>query len=294
MTDTLFDLTYRVCSKLGQVREGLCTGGTTTTILDANDRGEEDEYWNGGTAWMLRDAAGASAAPEGEYSVIKDFANTGGVITTRDTLTAAPAAGDKYAVGKVRYPLWLLIQKINEAVEGMGEIPVVDKATITTAGSKTEYSLPGAANRNLLNVFIQTKLGDTNDYQWQKIYGWTVERTAIGTADLLILPGQPPTGRLLLLEYGDVHDQLYVSTDQLSETVHIQRVVVLAAIKCLLHRKQKIGSNDPTLNEQLNMFMSELQLWEMDEPIRKPKKTPKYIVLGRRVKKDTFTYPDPP
>ena len=72
------------------------------------------------------------------------------------------------------------------------------------------------------------------------------------------------------LEYGDVHDQLYVSTDQLSETVHILRVVTLAAIKCLLHRKQKIGSNDPTLNEQLNMFLNELQMWEIEEPIVEP------------------------
>lgn len=293
MTDTLFDITYRVASKLGIVREGVATGGTTATILDTNDRTEEDDYWNGGSAWILYDAAGAGAAPEKEYGVISDFANTGGVVTIRTALTTAPAAGDRYAVGKVRYPMWLLIQKINEAVEGIGEYPVVDKATITTAGSQTEYDLPGAANRNLLNVFIQTST-DTNAYGWHKIFGWTVERTAIGTADLLMLPYQPPTGKLLLLEYGDVHPQLRASSDELSETVHIQRVVTLASIKCLLHRKQKIGSNDPTLNEQLNMFMNELQIWENEEPIRKPKKSPKWMIVGRRREKDQFTYPDPP
>jgi hypothetical protein len=183
---------------------------------------------------------------------------------------------------------------VNEAVEQMGEYPVTDKATITTGSAQTEYSLPGAANRNLLRVSIQTKLDDTNDYRWQRIYGWDVERTAIGTADLLILPYQPPSGRLLKLEYGDVHGQLYASTDQLSETVHIQRVVVLAAIKCLLHRKQKIGSSDPTLNEQLNMFMDELNMWEHEEPIRKPKKSPTWLIARQRVRKDQFDYPDPP
>jgi hypothetical protein len=293
MTDTLFDITYRVCTKLGMVREGVATGGDATTIIDTVERNEEDNYWVKGTAWLLRNANDVGVSPENKYSVITVFVNSTGVITLRDTFTDNVEVGDRYALGKRRYPLWLLTQKTNEAVEGMGEIPVVDKATITTAASQTEYDLPIAANRNLLNVYIQTST-DTNAYGWHKIFGWTVERTAVGTADLLMLPYQPPTGKLLLLEFGDVHVQLYNSTDQLSETVHIQRVVVLAAIKCLLHRKQKIGSNDPTLNEQLNMFMNELQLWEAEEPIRKPKKTPKYMIVGGRTKKDAFFTPDPP
>lgn len=279
MTDTLFDITYRVCTKLGMVREGVATGGTPTTIIDTVERTEEDDYWIGGTAWILRDSAGAGASPEGKYSVITAFDNGTSVITLRDTVTDAVAAGDRYAVGKVRYPLWLLIQKINEAVEGMGEYPVTDKATITTASKQTEYSIPIAANRNLIRISIQTN-DDTNDYGWKSLDGaWTIERTAIGTADLLILSFQPSSGKLLKLEYGDVHDPLYVYTDELSETVHVQRVVTLATIKCLLHRKQKIGSNDPTLNEQLNMFLNELQMWEADEPIRKPKPKSKLLIL---------------
>lgn len=278
MTDNLFDLTYAVCSKLGMVREGLATGGSTTTIIDTNDRDEEDTYWVGGTGWILRDAAGAGAAPENEYSVISTFVNSTNTITLRDALTVAPAVGDRYAVGKVRYPLWLLIQKINEAVVGMGEIPATDKATITTANSQTEYSIPIVANRHLIRVSLQTNK-DTDDYGWIPLHGWGVERTAIGTADLLILASQPSDGYLLKLEYGEVHDPLYVSTDELSETVHIQRVVTLAAIKCLLHRKQKIGSNDPTLNEQLNMFLNELQMWESKEPIRKPEPKSKLLII---------------
>lgn len=278
MTDTLFDLTYAVCSKLGMVREGEATGGSGTTIIDTVERNEEDDYWIGGTAWILRNANDVGVSPENKYSVITAFDNGTNVITLRDTVTDNIETGDRYAVGKVRYPLWLLIQKINEAVVGMGEIPATDKATITTANSQTEYSIPIVANRNLIRVFLQTNK-DTDDYGWTPLHGWDVERTAIGTADLLILASQPSDGYLLRLEYGEVHDPLYVSTDKLSETVHIQRVVTLAAIKCLLHRKQKIGSNDPTLNEQLNMFLNELQMWESEEPIRKPEPKSKLLII---------------
>ena len=41
------------------------------------------------------------------------------------------------------------------------------------------------------------------------------------------------------------------------------------------------------------MFMRELQLWEFDEPIRKPQKAPKYLIVGVQEKKDRFTYPGP-
>jgi hypothetical protein len=293
MTDTLFGLSYRLAAKLGVVIEGVATGGTTITLLDSNDRTEENDYWNGGTLWVLYDAGGAGAAPENEMEVVSDFANATGTITLRAVLTTAPAAGDKYAVAKPRFPLWVLIQKINEALEGLGEYPVTDKATLTTAAAQTEYELPVAANRNLLNVFIQTKLNDTDDYRWVKVYGWSIERTAIGSSDLLILPDQPPTGRLLRLEYGDVHSRMRIATDKLSETVHMNRIISDASVRCLLWRKQKIGNSDPTLNEQLNMFMDERNYWMAEEPIRKPKKTPKYTVVGRYVEED-FTWPDPP
>jgi len=42
------------------------------------------------------------------------------------------------------------------------------------------------------------------------------------------------------------------------------------------------------------MFMNELQIWENEEPIRKPKKDPKWTVVGRRAQRDKFYTPPPP
>ena len=47
---------------------------------------------NGGTAWVIYDGGAAGAAPENEYSVVSDFANSTGTVTLRTTLTAAVAA----------------------------------------------------------------------------------------------------------------------------------------------------------------------------------------------------------
>ena len=114
MTITLFDLTKDLARLLGTLYEGVATGGSTTTIADTVERLEDDDYWNGGTAWITYDAAGAGAAPQGEYSSISDFAQTGGIVTLRSTLTGAVASGDRYAVATSRYPLHILIQKINQ------------------------------------------------------------------------------------------------------------------------------------------------------------------------------------
>src|SRR3990167_5677525 len=128
MSKTLFDCTLELARVLGVLTEGVATGGSTSTLIDTVERTEADDYWNGGTAWILYDAGGLGAAPQGEYAVVSDFANTGGVITLRTAITQV-AAGDRYAVAKKRYPLHLLVQKVNEAIAFIGPIEVADTTT---------------------------------------------------------------------------------------------------------------------------------------------------------------------
>src|SRR3990167_3649802 len=180
MAKTLFDITYELSNELKQTTRGTATGGSTTTILDSVERAvatEVDDLWNGGTAWILYDAGGAGAAPQGEYGYISDFANTGGVITLRTALTTALASGDEYAIANLRYPLQVLIQNINAA---LGIIEKVDKTTVVIAADQTEYSLPSDV-LSLKEVWIQAN-DDANDNDWQKLYDWDTEKSATGTA----------------------------------------------------------------------------------------------------------------
>lgn len=290
MSKTLFDITYQLARKLGIVNEGVATGGSTTTILDTVERTEADDFWNGGTAWILYDAGGAGAAPQGEYSYISDFANTGGIVTLRSTLTAAVASSDRYAVARERYPLGILIQKTNEAIQKLGAIEVTDISTITTATQQTEYTLP-ANLLELREVYIQTNTGDTNDYRWSRIYDWKIEKESTGSANTLILK-QYTSGYLIKLVYLGYHAALNTSSDKLDDSIHIDRVVSNAAVGCLMWRKMKVGESDSTINELLNYYQNEAAAMDAMHPINQTPKRAKTmdIVMPAR---PVDTVPDP-
>lgn len=270
MSKTLFDLTYGLASKLGIVSEGTATGGSTTTLIDTVELTQDDDFWNGGTVWITYDAGGSGAAPQGEYSVVTDFATSTDTATLRSTLTAAIASGDRYAIARTRYPLSLLIAKINEAIRNIGPIEVTDISTITTAANQTEYTLP-ANLLDLREVWLQTNLDDTNDYRWQRIYDFRVEKESTGSANTLILK-QYPADYLIKLVYTGYHSALVLSTDKLDDSIHIDRVISNAAVGCLLWRKQKVGESDSTVNELLNYFQNEAQVMNAMHRIRKPSK----------------------
>jgi hypothetical protein len=270
MSKTLFDLTYATAVKLGAISEGVATNGTTTTLVDTVELTQDDDFWNGGTAWITYDAGGLGAAPQGEYSVVTDFASSTDTATLRTTLSAAIASGDRYAIARTRYPLSMLISKINEAIRGIGPIEVTDISTITTADEKTEYTLP----ENLLDlreVWIQTNLDDTNDYRWRKLSDWRVEKETTGSANTLIIP-QFEAGYLLKLVYYGYHAALVSATSKLDDSIHMDRVVSHAVVGLLLWRKAKIGEGDSTVNEMLNYFQNEASQMDAMHPVRKPPK----------------------
>jgi hypothetical protein len=231
MTQTLATLTYRVARELGIVKEGTATGGSTSTLLDSSGRTEADDYWNNGTAWLLYDAGGAAAAPQGEFASITDFASTGGVIST--VWTVAPAAGDRYAIAKKRYRKADLIQAVNRALQDLGTIPVVDSTTITTADNQTEYTLPVAANTDLRQVWLQTNDDDSNDNRWHLIHGWKIQHAVAGTGHTIILPTQYSSGYAIKLVYMAPHPDLNAYSDKLYETIHENMIIYSAASKAL-------------------------------------------------------------
>ena len=278
MTLTLHDLTYQVAREVTTVREGTATGGSTTTIVDTA-RGEPNDFWNGGTAWILYDGGGLGVAPEGEFSIISDFAQSAGGTVTTSTLTAAVASGDRYALTSKRFPLDVLTQCVNRALYDMGKVPTTDITTIDSATNQTEYDLPIAANLDLRQVFIEAVTDDDDDHRWQKQYNWYVQRTAIGTADLLVLPYQWPSSRDIKIVYVAPHAELYAYSDKLSESIPPERVVYKAAFHALKWYSTRNPNNKAAMDD-MDRYEKIAIKYEMEKPIALPQRTGRIVMPG--------------
>lgn len=279
MDQTLFDLSLKLAKKLGAVREQLATGGSTTSLVDDEQLLEADDFWNEGTIWVTRDAAGAGGAPENEFSGIVDFTNSSGTADLHETLTQSIAVGDRYAIALPRYPLHDLIYLINEALDAT-RVSFTDKTSLSTVSGQTEYDLPSVAqNFDLRRVWEQRRTGASNDNQWVRLYDWDIERTDTGSPDRLVFALAPVGNRQLKLDFVDAHPNLYVASDELREHVHGDLIVANAAVIAMERRLQDPADEDPNIKQLLDRFDGQAVIAEAEKPIRNPQKNTKLLIF---------------
>ena len=262
---TLFNATLALADRLGVLRFSTSTGGSTTTVVDSA-RDEGDDVFNGGTVWIITDAGGASAAPEGEFSRISDWANTDTTFTI-DAVTAAVASGDRYGFAAHRYPLDVLINAINNEITKYK----VEKWVTTSLDfvtDQSEYDLPsGIYKHNLLGVYESTQ-DDSNDNQWIPV-NFRVEQTATGTQDKLIVGTDNVTaGNDIGLHYYDWHDRVYTASATIDDLIPLERILASAAFQCELIRMRTYSSSDPLDTDMLKFFREDMIRAEAKYPVR--------------------------
>ena len=202
----------------------LATGGTTTTVIDTKladelGDGNEDDIYNGGTVIVIEDAGGANAAPEGEFSRITDYEASTTTATFSPALTVAPAAGDRVLIAAPDFPLYDVIEIVNDALKNLGEIPVPN-TSLTTAESQTEYTLPAVLKgKELLDVLLQTNTDDADDNAYIPVPNWRVMPANPGSTGLLVLP-QLTSGRTLKIVYRGIHPRVDTFDADISEYLH--------------------------------------------------------------------------
>jgi len=266
---TMFNATLQLAQMLGVVRVSTATGGDTTSCIDSK-RSEVDDAFNGGTVWIITDAGGASAAPEGEFSRVSDFANTGGDITIA-AVTAAIASGDTYGVASGRYPLDVLISAINNEIIKY-KIPRYDITSLDIVASQSEYDLPsGITGDNLRGVYEATST-DSNDNQWTPL-SYSVQEAATGSQHLLVIESRDvTTGNDIMLEYVSRLSPLYLCSDVIDDIVPMARILPAAAAQCELIRMRTYDSGDPLDTEMLKFYRDEAAQARLENPIRLPSK----------------------
>lgn len=218
----------------------LATGGSTTTAIDTKlteelEDGNEDDIYKGGTLIVIEDAGGLSAAPEGEASRITGYVASTTTITVSPALTTAIAAGDRILIAPPDFPLYDVIEQVNDALRGLGDIPVPN-TSITTAANQTEYTLPLALKgQQLLNVEVQGITSDADDNRWVPVPNWRVVDAAGGTTGLLILP-QLASGYTVKVWYLGKHPRVDAFDDYINEYLHPELVHAAAMARVLQWR----------------------------------------------------------
>lgn len=270
----LTHLLQRVYRKLGGTVITTATSGSTTTaadtkLVDVLGDGNADDAYNGGTLIVVRDAGGAGAAPEGEFSRISDYTASTFLFTLDSTLTAEIGAGDTFMFAVQDYPLATMIEIVNDALSYLGDLPLPD-TSITTAANQTEYTLPVAVKRDeLLFVEIQGQTTDANDNQWIPIRNYRTVPAAPGSAGTLIIP-QYAEGYTVRLTYMGRHPPVSTYADPISEYIHPDLAVACVTAHALAWINVQQGATEERIQRE-NKAWNDLDRALVLHPIYAPR-----------------------
>lgn len=162
---TLADLIEEVADALGHYKQGTADATSDTDeIVDAEGLYEPDDYWVGHYAYILTDAGGASAAPEGEERPVTDYDQSAATLTVSPAFTAAVGNGDTYEL--MPLPRSAIKRAINRAIGHADRWfkTVTDTTTITLDTDDYDYALPS----DVIHL-VQVWLRDDTDDPWREV-----------------------------------------------------------------------------------------------------------------------------
>jgi hypothetical protein len=268
----LTHLLQKAYRRLKVAKTSVATGGSTSTIVDTKlvdylGDGNEDDVLNGGTAIIVKDAAGAGAAPEGEFSRISDYDDAGTITTS--TLTAAPATGDTYMYISPDFPLFDMIEVVNDALVYLGRIPKI-YTSLSTVANQTEYALPVALKGiDLHDIEIQGITTDADDSQYKQIVGWKITPALPGTTGLLTIQ-QYAAGYTLRIGYPGLHPRVSAFADYISEYIHPELATACVTAHALQWYNSQRGGADDYWKQREDRAWNQLDIAKATYPIKNP------------------------
>lgn len=266
---TFKDILKDVAFELGELYSGIATGGSATTLVDSGLGGRDDD-WKDGTLFIDYDAGAASAAPEGEFAEVTDYARTTGTITVAaSALTAAPASGDEYSVAGPRWSLDTLKLCVNRGLNFIGEIPAID-TSLTTAAGTLEYTIPASARgqKKINDVYIGESTTST-DRGMKRRFGWFTLPD-----HKLIFTEQPTSGLPINILYTARHSRMRVYSDTLSPFVNPELAVMAGVYMCYRWAKRRIKGVatdwDQKVDDAYKDYLQAKKDWEKQKLLEGP------------------------
>lgn len=276
MALTLSKVAQRVWRETGWSIDCLATGGSTTTIIDTNTVYSTTNALAGGTAVVVRDAGGANATPEGEFSRITSFDSGTKTWTLTSTLTSAVGAGDSILLATPKVKLPQMIQAINDGLANLGTISLVDES-ITLVGGTYTYALPvGLKIKRLLDVQV------SDGVLYRSIKNYVQDFPAAPAATGLLQFRELPYVDTLKIIYEGVHPTLNAYNSTVSETIQEELAVAAAMDKVLTWLVSKRGDSalGTFVIQRWNDAKQTLQMQKADKPILHAKSAARFFVAG--------------
>lgn len=274
MAVTLSKVMARAWRELGHLTDLQATGGSATTIVSTYSPFTSDDALNNGTAIVIRDAGGAGAAPEGEFSVITDYVASTKTWTI-DALSTGVASGDLVGLAKPTIRLQQMKQAVNDGVAGLGTISLVD-TSITLATDTYQYNLPvGLKIKDLKDVLYI----DDNGKTWSikgLVRDFPAAPAATGVLEFSSIPG----AYTLWIEYEGVHQTLNAYSNTVSETIQEELAVAATIDKALTWLVSKRGESalNTFLLQRWNDAKNTLQVQKFEKPVHRAKSKQKFFI----------------
>jgi len=282
MPFTLSNLLQGMFKELGQLTVSKATGGSTTTVVDTTILNRyADDAMKEGAMFVVRDAGGANAAPEGQFQRISAYVDSTTTFTVDTALTVAVASGDTYGWASPRYPLQTMIEMANDALRGLGDVSLIDTTTLDTAAAQTEYTASVAWKRaRPYRVDIQTILNDSNDNRWIETKAWEWIPAAAGSTGLLVFNFQPIASRDIRVWYKGPHGLLNAYSDVVNEAIDPELAVIAGALKAAEWQNSRTQGSDQFLLQKINKLENILMQRKAETPITRVKRQSKLLVVG--------------
>lgn len=280
MSLLLWQLIRDVYQHLGRSEVSTATGGATTNLVDSKlAESSQDDAYNGGAIIILSADGGA---PEGEIQPVANYAGSTGTFTFEGPMTTAPAAGDLYLRVDPYFPYRNIIEQVNKALVKLGEITLVDTASLDTISGQTEYPVAVAWKRRPpIRVDIQTQPGDPDNNRWEEILWWTYVPAAAGTPGQIVFDRALPAGRDLRVWYSASHPRVSAYNDAINELIHPAVAVAAVTVEALTWQTARLSGKDTALLAQLESAKAELAQLKQYYPLWKPSRRARMRFAGR-------------
>jgi hypothetical protein len=269
MSITLSELLQTVMAEMGLLQVSLATGGSDTTIVDDDQKlvhGMPDA-WKNGTVFIVRDAGGNGASPEGRFATVTAYDDSTGTFTFA-SITDSVAAGDQYGFVSSEYPLQQLIVLANRGLrENVPKLPFYDRTTIETANDQREYSAAAVwQHPRPVSVEIETITNDSDRKGWQPIHNYLYEpASSAGGQGKIIFLDDWPSGRDIRVGYYDYQPSLYAYDDYVDS--RIARNVAKWAVALTAWRWKRNQGGSVGYEDEINVAKAELKEALKQDPI---------------------------